>query len=260
MLKYIILILVAVSLVSCDGPLEKENGPGPLNSQQKLALFNFLADISDLVGAHATVGIGDRATSIRLTTRALQIRSSLETYGCKFNIRNSNTDYPIGRDVTELTEMAGTRCPVYRLNRRNIVVSRSDEDRNQSAMSGSVEFLFKPNDGALTELEFRSLYSTSQVSNPKGGAKTYYSSTGKGVIQYGGTKYAFKVGNDSRKSQSIPAFNTQYSWWEFDLGAFTAVITHDGSSCTLNGSPLNSEECLTMIGNLRATIDPVVNP
>ncbi len=249
----IFLGLVAI-LVSCGGETE-DKGPAPLNPTQKKELYLVLADVADLVGSHVMIGIREKSHPIKLSQRAEQIRTNLEIYGCRFSTRQSTTDYPIGKEVVENTEMIGNRCPTFRIQRNNIIVNRSEENRYQTGVSGKTELLFKPNDGMMKQLEFQSSYSAGQVSASQGGLKTYQATAGAGIISYGSLKYTFKMENDLRRNSGKAGINQRSSRWEFNMVNYIAVIDQDGGTCRLNGAGLSTTECATMIENLREVLD-----
>lgn len=256
MLRYLVISTSLISILGCEPVLEQGGlkTPPPLTAAQLKEFKEFLVVISDQVGSHALVGVRDKPTQIKLSTTAEQIRGSLEKHGCKVDRRIEQKDVPNGQEVKNKAEMVGVGCPGYRVERQDWV-SKNPETPNQMSVNGKISFLIKPNYGGLGELLYQANFIATQIPNPRGGNKTSYSSSGGGSIYYAGGRYDFKVGNDA--SHDSGTDNRQVSWWEFKMGAFTAVVEQDRGSCKVNKVNISNNDCAVMLTNIREVIDPV---
>ncbi len=254
MFKY---LAILTTIVSSCGPVvdqDPSKTPPPLTNLQKEEFKGFLVAISDQIGAHAMVGTRDRTSRIKLSKVGEQIRNSLETHGCKLDFRTEQKDIPNGQEVKNKTEMLGVNCPHYRVERQDLITKNTEG--SQMSVNGKILFAIKPNAGGLGDFTYQANFVATQIADPRGGIKTNYSSSGSGSISFVGGRYSFKVGNDANRDKGRGE-NRQNSWWEFKMGAYTAVLEQNRDSCKLNGFAISILDCDVMLTAIREVIDPV---
>lgn len=252
--KFVILFLLPLLLSACGDVVNEEKGPPPLNPGEKEAFKTFMIEMSDQSGAHLYVGNKDKNLPNKLSQRAQKVRESLESAGCKLELRQEIQ----GSRETKITkEILGPNCPTFRVEKLQSAVS--DQARGHNTVNGNTRLLFRPNASLMQLLEYQANYSSANMVSPRGGFKKIHSSSGGGAITFNGTRYAFKMGNDYNSDNSKKGISRQISWWEFNMGSFTAVLEQEQENCRVNGTAMSKDECEAMVPHLREVLDSLTN-